>query len=403
MMFFKKWNKSKKALALITILALIFTEISLSKVCAQPTILGGAENMSGYLPLLKLKKIAIVANQTSLVNGKHLLDTLSQLGINVKRVFCPEHGFRGTGSAGEKIADDVDSKTGIPVKSLYGNNKKPAAKDLQDIDLVLFDLQDVGARFYTYISTMHYVMQACAEQNIPMVVLDRPNPNGFYIDGPVLQDSFASFVGMHKVPVVYGMTIGEYAMMVNGEKWLGNNLQSKLTVIKCIGYTHKSRYVLPISPSPNLPNQRAVFLYPTLCFFEGTVISVGRGTNKPFQQYGHPLLLNSETSFVPKNTVGAVNPPFVNEVCFGFDLTNNNDISDSFNEGIQLDIIINAYNNFPNKELFFNSFFKKLAGNNVLQAQIKQGYTSKQIKESWQNELDNFKQVRKKYLLYDDF
>jgi uncharacterized protein YbbC (DUF1343 family) len=236
-----------------------------------------------------------------------------------------------------------------------------------------------------------------------MVVLDRPNPNGFYIDGPVLQDSFASFVGMHKVPVVYGMTIGEYAMMVNGEKWLGNNLQSKLTVIKCIGYTHKSRYVLPISPSPNLPNQRAVFLYPTLCFFEGTVISVGRGTNKPFQQYGHPLLLNSETSFVPKNTVGAVNPPFVNEVCFGFDLTNNNDISDSFNEGIQLDIIINAYNNFPNKELFFNSFFKKLAGNDVLQAQIKQGYTSKQIKASWQNELDNFKQVRKKYLLYDDF
>jgi len=403
MMFFKKWNKSKRSLVLITIFTLIFTEISLSKVCAQPTILVGAENMSGYLPLLKLKKIAIVANQTSLVNGKHLLDTLSQLGINVKRVFCPEHGFRGTGSAGEKIADDVDSKTGIPVKSLYGNNKKPAAKDLQDIDLVLFDLQDVGARFYTYISTMHYVMQACAEQNIPMVVLDRPNPNGFYIDGPVLQDSFASFVGMHKVPVVYGMTIGEYAMMVNGEKWLGNNLQSKLTVIKCIGYTHKSRYVLPISPSPNLPNQRAVFLYPTLCFFEGTVISVGRGTNKPFQQYGHPLLLNSETSFVPKNTVGAVNPPFVNEVCFGFDLTNNNDISDSFNEGIQLDIIINAYNNFPNKELFFNSFFKKLAGNNVLQAQIKQGYTSKQIKASWQNELDNFKQVRKKYLLYDDF
>ena len=403
MMFFKKWNKSKRSLVLITIFTLIFTEISLSKVCAQPTILVGAENMSGYLPLLKLKKIAIVANQTSLVNGKHLLDTLSQLGINVKRVFCPEHGFRGTGSAGEKIADDVDSKTGIPVKSLYGNNKKPAAKDLQDIDLVLFDLQDVGARFYTYISTMHYVMQACAEQNIPMVVLDRPNPNGFYIDGPVLQDSFASFVGMHKVPVVYGMTIGEYAMMVNGEKWLGNNLQSKLTVIKCIGYTHKSRYVLPISPSPNLPNQRAVFLYPTLCFFEGTVISVGRGTNKPFQQYGHPLLLNSETSFVPKNTVGAVNPPFVNEVCFGFDLTNNNDISDSFNEGIQLDIIINAYNNFPNKELFFNSFFKKLAGNDVLQAQIKQGYTSKQIKASWQNELDNFKQVRKKYLLYDDF
>jgi uncharacterized protein YbbC (DUF1343 family) len=394
---------SIKTLTRFMLVILIFLITNLTTVNAQEHIVVGAEDMSNYLPLLKNKQIAIVANQTSLVNGKHLLDTLTQLGINVKKVFCPEHGFRGTVSAGEKIADDVDSKTGIPVKSLYGNNKKPTTKDLQDIELVLFDLQDVGARFYTYISTMHYVMQACAEQNIAFVVLDRPNPNGYYVDGPVLQDSFASFVGMHKVPVVHGMTIGEYAMMINGEKWLGNNLQCKITVINCVNYTHKSRYVLPVSPSPNLPNQRAVFLYPTLCFFEGTAISVGRGTSKPFQQYGHPLLLNSETSFVPKSMVGAANPPFVNEVCFGFDLSSHNDVMDSLQEGIQLDIIINAYNNFPNKELFFNSFFKKLAGTELLQAQIKQGYTSKQIKLSWQTELEHFKQLRKKYLLYDDF
>jgi len=403
-MKFQKSGISEYKFKVKLLLTFVFTfYVASTKVLAQDLISVGAEQVSSYLPLLKNKKVALVGNQTSRVKGVHLLDTLVNLGVRVNVVFCPEHGFRGTGSAGEKIADDVDTKTGIAVKSLYGNSKKPAVKDLQNIDLVLFDLQDVGARFYTYISTMHYVMQACAEQNIAMVVLDRPNPNGFYIDGPVLQDSFASFVGMHKVPVVHGMTIGEYAQMINGEKWLGNNLQCKLTVINCKGYTHKSRYALPISPSPNLPNQRAVFLYPTLCFFEGTAISVGRGTSKPFQQYGHPLLLNSETSFVPKSSIGAVNPPFMNEVCFGFDLSNSNDLSDSMEEGIQLDILINAYTNFPNKELFFNSFFKKLAGNDVLQAQIKQGFTAQQIKATWQIELIEFKQIRKKYLLYEDF
>lgn len=402
-MSFTKMLCSGKIIKRVIVIELIFMLCNLTLTFAQSHIVVGAENMSSYLPLIKNKPIAIVANQTSIVNGKHLLDTLVSLGIDIKKVFCPEHGFRGTGSAGEKIADDVDIKTGIQVKSLYGNNKKPGKKELENIALVIFDLQDVGARFYTYISTMHYVMQACAEQNIPLVVLDRPNPNGFYIDGPVLQDSFASFVGMHKVPVVHGMTVGEYAMMINGEKWLGNNLQCNLTVINCIGYTHKSHYVLPVSPSPNLPNQRAVQLYPTLCFFEGTAISVGRGTNKPFQQYGHPLLLNSETSFVPKSMPGAANPPFINEVCFGFDLSNSNDVTDTLDEGIQLDIIINAYNNFPQKELFFNSFFKKLAGNDLLQIQIKQGYTAKQIKSTWQADLDNFKLIRKKYLLYQDF
>lgn len=372
-------------------------------VVAQSNIIAGAENTEAYLPLLKNKKIAIVGNQTSMVKGTHLLDTLTKSGVQVKIVFCPEHGFRGNASAGEKIADDVDPKTGIPVKSLYGNLKKPAAADLKGIQLLVFDLQDVGARFYTYISTMHYVMQACAEENIPMLILDRPNPNGYYVDGPVLQDSFASFVGMHKVPVVHGMTIGEYATMVNSENWLGKNKQCKLTVVPCLGYTHKTHYTLPVSPSPNLPNQKAVFLYPTLCFFEGTVLSVGRGTNKPFQQYGHPLLLHSETSFVPKSMPGALNPPLVNEVCFGFDLSNADDVTDSLHQGIQLDIILNAYANFPDKALFFNSFFKKLAGNDLLETQIKQGYTATQIKATWQNELNTFKIMRKKYLLYPDF
>lgn len=372
-------------------------------ILAQTNILVGAEYIPKYLPMLQNKQVALVGNQTSLVKGTQLVDTLIYLGVKINKLFCPEHGYRGIGSAGEKIADDVDSKTGIVVKSLYGNSKKPSKNDMQGIQVVIFDLQDVGARFYTYISTLHYVMQACAEHSIPIIVLDRPNPNGYYIDGPVLQDSFASFVGMHKVPVVYGMTIGEYAKMINGEKWLGDNLSCDLTVIPCSGYSHKSRYNLPVSPSPNLPNQRAVFLYPTLCLFEGTAISVGRGTHKPFQQYGHPLLLNSETSFVPKSMPGANNPPFVYEVCFGFDLSNSNDINDTLNEGIQLEILINAYKNFPKKELFFNSFFKKLAGNDILQDQIKQGLPAPQIKASWQNDINAFKQIRKKYLLYEDF
>jgi uncharacterized protein YbbC (DUF1343 family) len=370
---------------------------------AQGSIKTGAENTTSYFPMILHKNVAIVANQTSIIAGTHLLDTLVKAGINVRKVFCPEHGFRGTGSAGEKIADDVDTKTGIAVKSLYGNSKKPSDTDLKEIEILLFDIQDVGARFYTYISTLHYVMQACAELEIPLIVLDRPNPNGYYIDGPVLQDSFASFVGMHKVPVVHGMTIGEYAQMVNNENWLGNNLKCKLTVIPCMNYTHKSNYVLPIPPSPNLPNQRAIHLYPTLCFFEGTVISVGRGTSKPFQQYGHPLLLNSESSFVPKSMPGALNPPLMNEVCFGFDLSNNNDMVDTIVTGIQLNIILNAYKNFPDKKIFFNSFFKKLAGNDILEAQIKQGYTAEEIKNSWHEDLVKFKKMRKQYLLYEDF
>lgn len=399
-MFFKMTENVINAAKMLAMMTLLLFSIG---VHAQEKMITGAENTAAWFPLVKDKNIALVANQTSIIGQKHLVDTMLRLGLKVAKIFSPEHGFRGAASAGEKVSDDVDSATGISVVSLYGNNKKPTAEALQGIDIMIFDLQDVGVRFYTYISTMHYVMQACAEQKIPLIILDRPNPNGFYVDGPVLQDSFASFVGMHKVPVVHGLTIGEYAQMINGEHWLKQNIACEIKVIPCVGYTHQSRYFLPVKPSPNLPNQLAIYLYPTLCFFEGTVISVGRGTSKPFQQYGHPLLMNSETSFVPKSMPGASNPPYANEVCFGYDLSNYDDVSDSLSSGIHLEILIDAYRNFPDKKIFFNSFFNKLAGNDILQKQIVSGKSVAEIKASWQSDLQQYKIVRKKYLLYQDF
>ncbi|MCC6251475.1 MAG: DUF1343 domain-containing protein [Bacteroidia bacterium] len=388
-----------------TFLILSITVFCTFSCIAQGNIQCGAERMEKYLPLIQSKNVSIVGNQTSVVGKKSLLDTLLSLQIKVINVFSPEHGFRGTASAGERVANDIDSLTGIQVKSLYGSNKKPDKNDLKDIDVMLFDLQDVGVRFYTYISTLHYVMQACAEQNVELIVLDRPNPNGFYIDGPVLNDSFASFVGMHKVPVVYGMTIGEYAQMINGENWIKTANPCKLQVITCKDYTHQSRYFLPIKPSPNLPNHKSILLYPTLCFFEGTVISVGRGTDKPFQQYGHPEMQHGEISFTPQSLSGASNPLYANKKCYGFDLSNNDNLLNTIDsgKGLQLEILFNAYSNFPNKEQFFNSFFNKLAGNSTLQKQIKQGLSTAQIKSSWQTDIDKFKTVRAKYLLYPDF
>jgi uncharacterized protein YbbC (DUF1343 family) len=399
-MFFKMTENVINSAKMLAMMTLLLFSVS---VHAQEKIITGAENTAAWFPLVKDKNIALVANQTSIIGQTHLVDTMLRLGLKVAKIFSPEHGFRGAASAGEKVSDDVDSATGISLVSLYGNNKKPTPEALQGIDIMIFDLQDVGVRFYTYISTMHYVMQACAEQKIPLIILDRPNPNGFYVDGPVLQDSFASFVGMHKVPVVHGLTIGEYAQMINGEHWLKQNIACEIKVIPCIGYTHQSRYFLPVKPSPNLPNQLAIYLYPTLCFFEGTLISVGRGTNKPFQQYGHPLLMNSETSFVPKSMPGASNPPYANEVCFGYDLSNYDDVSDSLSSGIHLEILIDAYRNFPDKKNFFNSFFNKLAGNDILQKQIVSGKSVAEIKASWQSDLQRYKTVRKKYLLYQDF
>ncbi len=361
----------------------------------------GANRTAIYLPQLKDKKIAIVANQTSVIFKKnntklHLVDSLINLNINVKKVFAPEHGFRGDADAGELIKDGFDSKTGIPLISLYGNNKKPTAEQLFGIDLVIFDIQDVGVRFYTYISTLHYVMEACAENNIKLIVLDRPNPNAHFIDGPVLEMKHQSFVGMHPIPVVYGMTIGEYALMINGEKWLKNQIQCNLTVVPLSNYTYDTFYSLPINPSPNLPNDQSINLYPSLCFFEGTNVSVGRGTDKQFQIYGSPFLAINSFSFTPQPNFGSKNPPHQGEICYGEDLR----FYPKLNE-INLNWLKNAYSLSLNNTVFFNNFFQKLAGTDTLQQQIEQGISIEEIRKSWQNDLKSFKKIRKKYLLYD--
>ncbi len=379
----------------------------------------GANNTSAYLPLLKGKKIAIVANQTSRIEVReraevapnimgsrlvnyHLVDYLYNYNtITVSKVFAPEHGFRGTADAGEVIKDGRDTKTGLPIISLYGKNKKPTPKQLKGIDVVVFDIQDVGARFYTYISTLHYVMEACAEANIPVILLDRPNPNGHYIDGPILEKEHQSFVGMHPVPMVYGMTIGEYGKMINGEAWLKNGISCTLTVVPNQHYTHQSSYTLPVKPSPNLPNAQAINLYPSLCLFEGTNISVGRGTAQQFQVVGTPFfnLSKQPYEFTPQPNEGSKYPKHEGKLCYGFDLTDNPKLSK-----ITLEWLITFYaanKEFAPKEPFFNAFFTKLAGTEQLQQQIEMGLTENAIRASWAAGLDNFKKIRGKYLLYD--
>jgi uncharacterized protein YbbC (DUF1343 family) len=364
----------------------------------------GADQVDQYLPFIVHKRVAVVANHTSTIGKIHLVDSLLHLNIKVKKIFCPEHGFRGEGDAGEIIKNQVDKKTGLQVVSLYGAHKKPTIKDLKGIDVIIFDMQDVGVRFYTYISTMHYVMEACAEQSITLIILDRPNPNGFYVDGPILDTTYHSFVGMHPVPLVHGMTIGEYAKMINGEKWLKKGVQCNIKVIACKNYDHKMMYQLPIHPSPNLPNQTAVLLYPSLGLFEGTTISVGRGTDYPFQVFGHPSLPNTGFSFIPVEKVGASKfPPYKNQECHGFDLREYSIKYFRDNPGINLEWIIFAYKMFNNKKTFFNNFFINLAGTPELKGQIEQGLDSETIKKSWKKSLDAFKKVRKKYLLYPDF
>ena len=353
----------------------------------------GAERTNIYLPLLKNKKIAVVGNQTSMIANTHLVDSLLSLKVNVVKVFSPEHGFRGKADAGAKIEDETDEKTGLPIISLYGKNKKPTVEQLKGIELLLFDIQDVGARFYTYISTLHYVMEAAAENNIKVIVLDRPNPNGHYIDGPIREKGFESFVGMHPIPIVHAMTIGEYAQMINGEKWIAR--QCDLTVIEMENYTHDMSYDLPIKPSPNLPNSRSINLYPSLCLFEGTNVSLGRGTEYPFQHFGAPYL-KSNYSFTPKSGEGSKSPTHENKKCFGTDLR----FQDNYLEEINLNWLIESYNNCPEKEKFFNSFFDKLAGTDKLRLQIIEAKTVKEIKESWQEGLNEFKKIRNKYLLY---
>ncbi len=370
----------------------------------QEKLLVGADQTDQYLPLISHDKVGVVANHSSIIGTTHLVDSLLTLKIKVKKIFCPEHGFRGDGDAGEFIRNYADKKTGLPVISLYGSHKKPTVKDLKGIDIMIFDMQDVGVRCYTYISTMHYVMEACAEQGITLIILDRPNPNGFYVDGPVLDTAYRSFVGLHPVPLVHGMTIGEYAQMINGEKWLKNGIQCNIKVIPCKNYSHDMIYTLPVRPSPNLPNQTAVLLYPSIGFFEGTCISIGRGTDFPFQIFGHPSLPDIGFSFTPIEKIGASkNPPYKNEKCYGYDLREYSVKYFKDNPRINLEWLIFAYKMFKDKEKFFNSYFVNLSGTPKLKKQIEQGFDAEMIEESWKKPLDSFKTIRKKYLLYPDF
>ncbi len=352
------------------------------------------------------KHLGLVVNQTSMVSGKHLVDTLLKLDIDILNIFAPEHGFRGQADAGEVVKDGFDVQTGLPIVSLYGSHKKPTSIDLEGIDLVIFDIQDVGARFYTYISTLHYVMEACAEAGIEVLVLDRPNPNGFVVDGPVLDMAYTSFVGKHPVPVLHGMTVGEYAQMINGEAWLSNGIQCELSIIPCVNYTHNDRYSLPVKPSPNLPDDRAIACYPSTCFFEGTVISEGRGTDYPFQVFGAPELDSALCSFtfIPISMSGAKHPKFDGKQCYGFSIV---DVPNDFEEqtGVNLNYLIHLYNLYPEPAAFFlaNGFFDKLAGGKELREAIINGQTAEEIKASWEDDLLVFKAKRKQYLLYPDF
>lgn len=373
-------------------------------------IVVGAERFDQYLPLLKGKRVALVVNPTSVVNeGKksyHLVDALLSKKVDVRKVFAPEHGFRGEADAGEQVKNGKDKTTGLSIISLYGKNKKPTPEQLKDVDIVIFDIQDVGARFYTYISTMHYVMEACAEQGKYFIVLDRPNPNGHYVDGPLLSPSFSSFVGMHPIPIVHGNTVGELARMINEERWLANKKQCKMSVILCDNYTHNTPYELPIKPSPNLPNSLSVYLYPSLCLFEGTIVSVGRGTNKQFQCIGAPEYDGKMPyEFTPVSSSGAKQPLYENKICYGLDLSPLNPQQIRDQKQLQLHWLINLYKQCPLPDNFFNAdgFFDKLAGGGTLRWQIKQNMSEEEIRSSWQKDLETYKQMRKKYLLYDDF
>jgi uncharacterized protein YbbC (DUF1343 family) len=375
--------------------------------CAQTPkaqLLTGAQQTQKYLPLLEGKRVAVVANHTSLIGDAHLVDTLLHMDVDIIKVFSPEHGFRGQADAGEKVDDKIDLVTGLPILSLYGKQRKPDKVMLSDVDVVVFDIQDVGARFYTYISTMALVMEACAEQNIPVIVLDRPNPNGFYVDGPVLDTAFKSFVGMHPVPVVHGMTVGEYARMINGEQWLPKNLQCQLTVIPMIGYSRSDYYELPVKPSPNLPNKYAVYLYPSLCFFEGTDVSIGRGTDYPFQVAGHPDYLAGHYIFVPRSIPGAAtHPKHEGEYCNGINLISFAQNMEQQPAQLHLQWLIDFYQSLHDSVKFFNNYFDTLAGTDILRKQIEAGRTETEIRQSWQPALNDFKIIRKKYLLYPDF
>lgn len=364
------------------------------------TIKTGAEQPEQYIAKLEGKNVGLVVNQTSQVEGVHLVDFLLNDGIQVKKIFAPEHGFRGNADPGQEIDDQIDSKTGLPIISLYGDNRKPTPEQMQGIDVIVFDIQDVGVRFYTYLSTMHYVMEACAENDIPLIIFDRPNPNGDYVAGPILKKEFSSFVGMHPIPVVHGCTLGEMARMINGEGWLENNLICNVTVIPVKNYTHQTHYSLPVKPSPNLPNDVAIRLYPSLCFFEATTVSIGRGTDFPFQVIGYPDPDFGEFSFKPVSIPGmSTNPVQEGNVCYGEDLRNT-DLSHTFS----LYYFMKYYKKFSDEKDFLSSesWFNLLAGTDQLLKDIRSGKSYQEIEASWEKDLDEYRQMRQKYLLYPD-
>jgi uncharacterized protein YbbC (DUF1343 family) len=406
---------------------------------APPKILTGADQMEHYLPLLRGLSVAVFANQGSLVGRSHLVDTLLKRGIHISKIFAPEHGFRGTADAGEQVGNLIDTRTGIPIISLYGSKEKPSAEDLAGVDILLFDIQDVGVRFYTYIGSLQKFIESAIQNNRPLIILDRPNPNGYYVDGPVLDPKFKSFVGMQPVPVVYGMTIGEYARMLIGEQWLDpaviNELNTihainesarkidsiiqamrkqpfsvglndfRLVVIPCKNYSHNSRYVLPVKPSPNLPTMQSIYLYPSLCFFEGTAVSLGRGTEQPFQEFGHPSFPQNLYHFTPHSVEGAKHPPLMDQICYGYDLSKTEPLKETGHH-FSLKWLLEAYRLFPAKNEFFlnnGGFFNKLAGGDELMQQLIAGKTEEEIRKTWEPALSGFKRIRKKYLLYTDF
>lgn len=363
----------------------------------------GAESVNEYLPLLKGKKVAVLTNQTGIIGKSHLVDSLVSLKVNIVAILSPEHGFRGDADAGEHVASSIDEKTGIPIKSLYeGNTGKPSADLMKTIDVMVFDLQDVGVRFYTYLTTMARMMEACAESGVKMIVLDRPNPIGFYVDGPILDMKYKSGVGWLPIPTVHGMTLGELAGMINGEKWLKDGIQCDVTVIKCKNYTHASMYQLPVKPSPNLPDMRSIYLYPSTCYFEATPVSLGRGTTEAFQMYGHPNMKGYKFSFTPKSIPGAKFPPQLNRECYGVDLRTTPSIEEINKAGINLEYVIDAYNNLNLDDHFFRSFFELLIGQGYVRKMIKEGKSAAEIKAMWAGDVAKFKEQRRPYLLYPE-
>lgn len=417
-----------KIFTTLTIVLLSVTLIA-QKPVLKTGITPAAYRTQVYLPLLKGKRVGIFANHTATIGNKHLVDTLVSLGIRITKAFGPEHGFRGTADAGEKVDNYIDPATGIPVISLYGKKRRPSAEDLADVDVLLFDIQDVGTRFYTFISSLQEYMEAAFENSKPLMILDRPNPNGFYVDGPVLDTAYRSFVGMQPIPIVYGMTMAEYAFMIAGEKWLSEKANEKyeyyqraknsadtafhFQVIKCANYTHKSKYIIPVKPSPNLPDMPSIYLYGSTCLFEGTILSEGRGTDHPFAIFGHPSLPKKLFAFTPTSRDGAKEPKLKDQLCYGWNLYGSNEqVLKQVNNKVQIKYIINAYKAFPDKENFFlkpkngkavSYSFNRLAGNSELMEQIKAGKSEIEIRKSWQPKLDAFKKIRKKYLLYADF